>query len=106
MCTHGRLVMAAQLWLADADVENADVRLGRADATGREAAAFETVVMRHVLAHNGGSDASDQAGLCSSQPARIPGDDRRMDADRLRHSSPSKARAEKLSTSGAQKDWR
>lgn len=46
----------ARALLADAGVENADVRLGRADATGLEAAAFDTVVLRHVLAHNGGSE--------------------------------------------------
>ena len=46
----------ARALLADAGVQNADVRLGRADATGLEAASFDTVVLRHVLAHNGGSE--------------------------------------------------
>ncbi|MGI8458221.1 MAG: methyltransferase domain-containing protein [Propionibacteriaceae bacterium] len=46
----------ARVLLADAGVENADVRLGRADATGLEADAFDTVVLRHVLAHNGGAE--------------------------------------------------
>jgi ubiquinone/menaquinone biosynthesis C-methylase UbiE len=46
----------ARALLADVHVENADVRWGRADATGLEVAAFDTVVLRHVLAHNGGSE--------------------------------------------------
>lgn len=46
----------ARILLADAGVENADLRLGRADATGLESEAFDTVVLRHVLAHNGGSE--------------------------------------------------
>lgn len=46
----------AHALLADAGVENADVRLGRAEDTGLEAGAFDTVVLRHVLAHNGGAE--------------------------------------------------
>jgi SAM-dependent methyltransferase len=39
-----------------ADVPNARVRVGRADRTGLPAAGFDTVVLRHVLAHNGGAE--------------------------------------------------
>ncbi len=46
----------ARALLADSGVENADVRLGRADDTGLEQDSYDTVVLRHVLAHNGGSE--------------------------------------------------
>ena len=36
--------------------DNADVRVGAADATGLEPGAFDVAVMRHVLAHNGGAE--------------------------------------------------
>lgn len=51
----GALTRARAL-LADSGVENADVRLGRADNTGLKEDSFDTVVLRHVLAHNGGSE--------------------------------------------------
>jgi SAM-dependent methyltransferase len=34
--------------------ENVDLRVGRADATGLEPGTFDVVMLRHVLAHNGG----------------------------------------------------
>jgi SAM-dependent methyltransferase len=37
-------------------LENADVRIGKADATGLEPDTFDVAVMRHVLAHNGGAE--------------------------------------------------
>jgi SAM-dependent methyltransferase len=37
-------------------LDNADVRVGAADATGLEPGTFDVAVMRHVLAHNGGAE--------------------------------------------------
>ncbi len=42
--------------LADAGVTNADLRQGRADDIGLNAGTFDTVVLRHVLAHNDGAE--------------------------------------------------
>jgi precorrin-6B methylase 2 len=49
-------VAAAGEMIAAAGVGNATVRQGRADETGLEPGAFDVVVMRHVLAHNGGHE--------------------------------------------------
>lgn len=35
---------------------NVDLSVGRADATGLEAGTYDVVMLRHVLAHNGGSE--------------------------------------------------
>lgn len=51
-----RAVRAAAELLADAEVGNAEVRRGRADDTGLPTASFDVVVLRHVLAHNGGAE--------------------------------------------------
>jgi SAM-dependent methyltransferase len=52
-------VVAARNALAEAQIEGrrlaaSDVRQGRADATGLPPASVDSVVLRHVLAHNGG----------------------------------------------------
>lgn len=47
---------AARSLLAADGVENATLGQGRADATGLPPASVDVVVMRHVLAHNGGSE--------------------------------------------------
>jgi len=39
---------------ATASAANVDLRVGRADATGLEAGSCDVVMLRHVLAHNGG----------------------------------------------------
>ncbi len=49
-------VAAAEKLIASVGVTNASVREGRADETGLEPGAFDVVVMRHVLAHNGGRE--------------------------------------------------
>jgi precorrin-6B methylase 2 len=49
-------VAAAGEMIAQAGVANASVRRGRADQTGLEPGSFDVVVMRHVLAHNGGDE--------------------------------------------------
>lgn len=46
-------VAAAQALVDANGWANASVRVGQADATGLEAATFDVVMMRHVLAHNG-----------------------------------------------------
>lgn len=51
----GQAVAAATELLAD--VPNAHVHGGRADASGLPAASFNMVVLRHVLAHNGSAEA-------------------------------------------------
>lgn len=39
-----------------AGVPNAEVQSGRAEATGLAESSFDTVILRHVLAHNGGAE--------------------------------------------------
>ena len=39
---------------ATAGAANVDLRVGRADATGLKAGSYDVVMLRHVLAHNGG----------------------------------------------------
>ena len=39
---------------ATASAANVDLRVGRADATGLETGSYDVVMLRHVLAHNGG----------------------------------------------------
>jgi SAM-dependent methyltransferase len=51
----GALAAAREL-LAASGTGNADLRLGRAEATGLDAGTFDVVMLRHVLAHNGGSE--------------------------------------------------
>jgi len=46
-----------------AGVPNAQVRQGRADATGLPAGSFDVILLRHVLAHNGGAEARILAHL-------------------------------------------
>ncbi|MBV9871440.1 MAG: methyltransferase domain-containing protein [Frankiaceae bacterium] len=48
---------AAQV-VAAAGVDNVEIREGEAAATGLEPGSVDAVVMRHVLAHNGGSEAA------------------------------------------------
>jgi ubiquinone/menaquinone biosynthesis C-methylase UbiE len=43
----------AQAVLARANVTNAELKVGKAEDTGLPTASFDTVVVRHVLAHNG-----------------------------------------------------
>ena len=49
-------VAAATALIASTGLENASVRLGNADRTGLPEGAFDVVMMRHVLAHNGGTE--------------------------------------------------
>jgi len=51
------LETARQL-VAEAPVTNVELRAGEADATGLDADSFDVVLMRHVLAHNGGHEQS------------------------------------------------
>jgi 2-polyprenyl-3-methyl-5-hydroxy-6-metoxy-1,4-benzoquinol methylase len=46
-------VAAATALVASSGLSNVSVRQGRAEDTGLEAGAFDAVMMRHVLAHNG-----------------------------------------------------
>ncbi|MFN2478329.1 MAG: methyltransferase domain-containing protein [Pseudonocardiaceae bacterium] len=48
-----QVVETACALLAAATVTNAEVQAGQADDTGLAEASFDTVVLRHVLAHNG-----------------------------------------------------
>jgi SAM-dependent methyltransferase len=48
-------VAAARALVEGAGLANVAVRQGRADATGLDEGAFDAVMMRHVLAHNGGT---------------------------------------------------
>jgi SAM-dependent methyltransferase len=48
-----------------ADLPQARVQVGRADATGLEPGAWDVVMCRHVLAHNGGREALIVAHLAS-----------------------------------------
>jgi len=41
---------------ATAGAANVDLRVGRADATGLKAGSYDVVMLRHVLAHNGGRE--------------------------------------------------
>ncbi len=49
-------IAAASALISSAGVTNASVRVGRADDTGLPEASFDVVMMRHVLAHNGGAE--------------------------------------------------
>ena len=49
-------VAAATALVAAAGLANVAVREGRADATGLEAGSLDVVMLRHVLAHNGGAE--------------------------------------------------
>jgi SAM-dependent methyltransferase len=49
-------VAAATALVAAADLGNVAVREGRADATGLVAGSLDVVMLRHVLAHNGGAE--------------------------------------------------
>jgi SAM-dependent methyltransferase len=49
-------VAAATALIASTGLENASVRLGSADRTGLPEGAFDVVMMRHVLGHNGGTE--------------------------------------------------
>lgn len=48
-----------------ADLPQASVQVGQADATGLEPGAFDVVMCRHVLAHNGGREPAIVAHLAS-----------------------------------------
>jgi SAM-dependent methyltransferase len=52
----GSAVEAATALLEAKGTRNARVQQGSADATGLDPAAFDVVVMRHVLVHNGGHE--------------------------------------------------
>ena len=49
-------VAAATALIASTGLENASVRLEDADRTGLPEGAFDVVMMRHVLGHNGGTE--------------------------------------------------
>jgi SAM-dependent methyltransferase len=49
-------VAAATALVAAAGLGNVAVREGRADSTGLEAGSLDVVMLRHVLAHNGGAE--------------------------------------------------
>src|SRR6266536_1903118 len=58
-------VAAAQALVVASGLDHVSVRPGRADATGLAPASFETAVLRHVLAHNGGREDAVVAHLVS-----------------------------------------
>ena len=58
-------VAAATALVRAAGLENTTVRQGRAEETGFESGAFDAVMMRHVLAHNGGMAHEIVAHLAS-----------------------------------------
>jgi SAM-dependent methyltransferase len=58
-------VAAAKALVAAAGLGNVAVREGRADATGLEAGSLEVVMLRHVLAHNGGAEEAIVAHLAT-----------------------------------------
>lgn len=55
----------AEAMVAAAGVTNATLREGRADDTGLDPGSFDVVVMRHVLAHNGGREQDIVGHLAS-----------------------------------------
>lgn len=56
------IVLATEM-IAQVGLRNATVRVGPADNTGLEPGSFDVVMMRHVLAHNGGREAAIVAHL-------------------------------------------
>jgi 2-polyprenyl-3-methyl-5-hydroxy-6-metoxy-1,4-benzoquinol methylase len=58
-------VAAATALVAAAGLANVTVRQGRAEATGLEAGSLEVVMVRHVLAHNGGREDAIVAHLAT-----------------------------------------
>ena len=58
-------VAAASALVAAADLGNVAVREGRADETGLAAGSLEVVMLRHVLAHNGGAEDAIVAHLAA-----------------------------------------
>jgi SAM-dependent methyltransferase len=58
-------VAAASALVAAADLGNVAVREGRADETGLAAGSLEVVMVRHVLAHNGGAEDAIVAHLAA-----------------------------------------
>jgi SAM-dependent methyltransferase len=58
-------VAAATALVAAAGLTNVAVQQGRADATGLTAGSLEVVMLRHVLAHNGGAEDAIVAHLAT-----------------------------------------
>ena len=58
-------VTAATALVAAAGLGNVAVRQGRAEETGLEAGSLEVVMLRHVLAHNGGAEDAIVAHLAT-----------------------------------------
>jgi SAM-dependent methyltransferase len=58
-------VAAAAALVAAAGLGDVAVRQGRADATGLEAGSLDVVMLRHVLAHNGGAEDAIIAHLAT-----------------------------------------
>ena len=58
-------VAAATALVVAADLGNVAVRQGRAEATGLAAGSLEVVMLRHVLAHNGGREDAIVAHLAT-----------------------------------------
>jgi SAM-dependent methyltransferase len=58
-------VAAATALVAAAGLANVAVREGRAEQTGLEAGSLEVVMLRHVLAHNGGAEDAIVAHLAT-----------------------------------------
>jgi SAM-dependent methyltransferase len=58
-------VAAATALVAAAGLGNVAVQQGRADATGLAAGSLDVVMLRHVLAHNGGAEGAIVAHLAS-----------------------------------------
>ena len=54
----GNAAAVAAAETAVAGAANVDLHVGRADATGLEARSYDVVMLRHVLAHNGGLEQS------------------------------------------------
>jgi SAM-dependent methyltransferase len=58
-------IAMAERVIATAGVSNVRLRLAGADDTGLPAGSYDTVVLRHVLAHNGGSETAITRHLAS-----------------------------------------
>jgi ubiquinone/menaquinone biosynthesis C-methylase UbiE len=83
-------VAAASNLVAAAGLANVSVTAGDAAATGLRAASFDTVMMRHVLAHNGGREQSivDHLVMLTRPGGRVFLVDTDAPAFRMRPSDP------------------
>jgi len=58
-------IAAAEAFIAESGVTNVRSRLGAADDTGLPPNSYDAVILRHVLAHNGGGEAAITRHLAS-----------------------------------------